>query len=440
MNRIVLQVKDSPKGVCIQQTTPNKIILRVKSSKNVVVEDDPSKNTDDHTNSTKKRKVFTCSYCGMKFNDVSNMYRHRTRTCKKRPIDESVNTTQTPSQTSDIGDSQNVSPITIIPPTAESVSVIIQQTKDVTKHEHTESQNERDQLSELTKTKLISPNHKIVQQSLPKISAQKIAPQANPIQQSLQPPESESEAIIELKRTLEQIKEEKQQTNQLIEFLAKQDEDRRKQDEDRRKQEEDRRKQEVLEHEQKMMEMIQNLAKTAGGCVQNNITINNNVTVFLSSESLNLYHIKKQLHGARSAFDYLNQLIRQVKPNSKLAWLSDPEIMRDSACPLTITEKGEFHVHTSPSDVKTCDIHQINVMVNAVISNSTLTGIVDLIAPVTEQFRRLSDAERDHMGDDYFEPLYSGPFGKDIYGQLIRFQNVVPTHKHVKEMARQIKT
>lgn len=98
---------------------------------------------------------------------------------------------------------------------------------------------------------------------------------------------------------------------------------------------------------------------------------------------------KKMLHGSKSAFEYLHNTLKNATSNTELNWLQDPDILVNSACPLTIDSKGFYNVHTSPTEIKTCNITQLNNINNDVVTNSVLKAINEVIVPVLEPYDRM---------------------------------------------------
>ena len=115
-------------------------------------------------------------------------------------------------------------------------------------------------------------------------------------------------------------------------------------------------------------------------------------------------------------------------------WLQDPEILGNSACPLTIDSKGVYSVQTSPTEIKTCNITQINNINNNVITNSVLKAINELVVPVQESCDNLI-FER-HIVDGQIDPIYESPFGCGIYHDLSKYTKIIPTEKHIKNISR----
>jgi hypothetical protein len=166
--------------------------------------------------------------------------------------------------------------------------------------------------------------------------------------------------------------------------------------------------------------------------------VNNNVIVFLTPKSMCPYDKKKQLYGARNAFDQIHKTLREAKPSNKLAWINDPDILGQSASPLTIDTNGDYIVHISPVQTKKCDVNTINKLANDIVTNSVITAINDAILPKTTQFSELDSEERSNMSSDFFDPIYDTPYGKGIYHDLERYQKIIPTSKHLKEIARHV--
>jgi hypothetical protein len=162
---------------------------------------------------------------------------------------------------------------------------------------------------------------------------------------------------------------------------------------------------------------------------QNNFIVN----VYLNQNSLNIYDKKKELYGARSAFDYLQKLVRDSKPNTKLSWISDPDILGNSATPLARNNAGQFLVQTSSTETRTCDSSQVNNISNDIVTNSVLKAINETTQPLSDEFDNLDE---DQKPEDYFGPAYNSPFGDDIYHDLDHYRKIVPTLKHLKEIAR----
>ena len=219
--------------------------------------------------------------------------------------------------------------------------------------------------------------------------------------------------IDELHEKIKQIEEEKKQSEQsLLTYMKKQDQ--------------------ILEK----LTNIQNNGIGTGIGTQNNITINQTVNVYLDQRSLNLYDKKKQLYGARSALDFLQQTMKNAKPNNKLNWITDPDILGQSASPLLRKGKGQYLVNVSSTQTKTCDLTQVNRITNDIMSNSVFKAINEAILPLTEQFEQQNDIEKSHCPDDFFSPVYETPFGNDIYHHLERYKTILPLEKNINSVSR----
>ena len=187
----------------------------------------------------------------------------------------------------------------------------------------------------------------------------------------------------------------------------------------------------LIEQIAKLGDTIQTLSKSQGH--QTNITINN-VTVFLDQKSLDIYEKKKLIHGSKSALEYLHNTLKNATANTKLNWLQDPEILGDSACPLTIDSKGVYSVQTSPTEIKTCNVTQLNNINNDVITNSVLRAINEVVVPAQKSFDHMVFERR--VVDGHFDPIYESPFGHDIYDHLFKYKKIIPTEKHIKSISR----
>ena len=225
----------------------------------------------------------------------------------------------------------------------------------------------------------------------------------------LQPKTKEPESIQQLQEKIKQIEEEKKQSDQsLLAYMKKQEQ---------------------------IIEKLSNMQAVGIG-TQNNITINQTVNVYLDQHSLNLYDKKKQLHGARSALDFLQQTMKNAKPNNKLNWVNDPDILGQSASPILRKSKGQYLVNVSSTQTKTCDLTQVNKITNDIMSNSVFKAINEAILPLTEQFENQTDIEKSHCSDDFFSPVYETPFGNDIYHNLERYQTIIPLEKNINSVSR----
>ena len=150
----------------------------------------------------------------------------------------------------------------------------------------------------------------------------------------------------------------------------------------------------IKKQEEKDRVVLDTLVKIQGNGV-NNITIN----VYLDKYTLNLYDKKKQLYGARSALDFLNKTMKNAKPNNKLNWIGDPDILGQSASPLAYNGKGQYIVGVSPTQTKICDLIQVDKITNDIMANSVFKALNEVIVPATEDFSEIKEDERP---DNYF--------------------------------------
>jgi hypothetical protein len=172
------------------------------------------------------------------------------------------------------------------------------------------------------------------------------------------------------------------------------------------------------------------------GTQNNSVTINQTVNVYLDQNSLNLYDKKKQLYGARCAMDFLQNTMKNAKPNNKLNWLVDPDILGKSASPLVKSSNGQYIVSVSPTQTQTCDLTQVNKITNNIMANSVFKAINDVITPLSDQFENEDENERSQGDDDYFGPAYETPFGDGIYHHLDHYKNVIPLEKNLNYVSR----
>jgi len=185
----------------------------------------------------------------------------------------------------------------------------------------------------------------------------------------------------------------------------------------------------LTEQVQTLAEVITQFSKT-GINTTNNITNNTiNVTVYYSPQLINLYDTKKLLYGNTIAFDYLHKYLKESKPSNKLNWIRDPDIIGQSDIPIIRAENGDYLVNINPTTIEKCDVQRINSIGNDIISNSVLKAINELTNTLSENFN--------DNNEDYFSPLYAGPFGKGIYDDLNRFRKISLTDKHLKYVSRE---
>jgi hypothetical protein len=97
---------------------------------------------------------------------------------------------------------------------------------------------------------------------------------------------------------------------------------------------------------------------------------------------------------------------------------------------------GQFMVHISSNEIKTCDASQINQIGNEIVTNSILKAINETTRPLSDQFEQQDEQSKENGSDDYFEPAYNSPFGDAIYDDLDRYRKIVPTVKHLKDISR----
>ena len=138
--------------------------------------------------------------------------------------------------------------------------------------------------------------------------------------------------------------------------------------------------------------------------------VNVTVNVYFDQSFLNLYDKKKLIHGSLSALNYLHTTLKNAKPNTKLNWIRDPEIIGQSLSPLTRNTCGSYGVQISPTKILTCDSVQINKISNDIMSNSVIKVINDTLNQYINRFDQLDD----EPPDDYFGEVYNGPFGDNI--------------------------
>ena len=134
--------------------------------------------------------------------------------------------------------------------------------------------------------------------------------------------------------------------------------------------------------------------------------------------------------------DFLQNTMKNAKPNNKLNWLVDPDILGKSASPLVKSSNGQYIVSVSPTQTQTCDLTQVNKITNNIMANSVFKAINDVITPLSDQFENEDENDRSQGDDDYFGPAYETPFGDGIYHHLDHYKNVIPLEKNLNYVSR----